>query len=151
MWICSHKVNLQRGKAASPPPCLSPGGSLGASWGRPGGVLGASWGRLGVVLGVLGRLGSVCGGGPLKIRFSFRNSPLLGGVLGRPGGVLGASWGRLGAVLGRLGASWEDLRGVWGRLGSVLERLGHLQASKIEKSLKNQRKTIKKHPKINLI
>ena len=62
-------VYLQRGNAASPPPCLLPGGRLGASWGRPGGVLGASWGRLGAVLGVLGRLGSVCGGGPLKNRF----------------------------------------------------------------------------------
>ena len=85
-------------------------GSLGASWGRPGGVLGASWGRLGLVLGVLGRLGSVCGGGPLKIRFSFRNSPLLGGRPGASwavlGGVLGASWARLGVVLGRLRTSW---------------------------------------------
>ena len=49
------------------------------------------------------------GGGPLKIRFGARNSPLLGGVLGHPGGVLGASWARLGAVLG-----------VLGRLGSFL-------------------------------
>ena len=40
-------ADLQRGKAASPPPCLSPGGSLGASWGRPGRILGPSWGRLG--------------------------------------------------------------------------------------------------------
>ena len=63
---------------------------------------------------------------------------------------LGASWGRLGDVLGTswrvLGASWAHLGASW----NVLERLGHLQASKIEKSLKNQRKTIKNHPNINL-
>ena len=41
--------------------------SLGGVLGSPGDVLGASWARLGAVLGVLGRLGSVCGGGPLKI------------------------------------------------------------------------------------
>ena len=68
--------------------------------------------------------------------------------------LLGTSWGvlgRLGDVLGAssrvLGASWPHLGASW----SVLERLGHLQASKIEKSLKNQRKTIKNHTNINLI
>ena len=114
--------NLQRGQAASPPPCLSPGGEfwgvLRASWGRPGGVLGASWGRFGLVLGVLGRLGSVCGGGTLKIRRSFRNSPLLVGVLGasraRLGAVLGSSWESWGV----LGASWGRLETSWGRLGA---------------------------------
>ena len=64
---------------------------------------------------------------------------------------LGASWGVLGTSWGRLGASWGRLGRILARLGGVLERLGHLQASKIEKSLKNQRKTIKKHPNINLI
>ena len=70
----------------------------------------------------------------------------------------GASWGAPGHLLGRLGASWGRLGAFWGRfgrilarLGSVLERIGHLQASKIEKNMKNQRKTIKKHPNINLI
>ena len=101
-----------------------PGGVLGASCGRPGGVLGASWGRLGVVLGVLGRLGSVCGGGPLKIRFSFRNSPLLGGVLGRLGASWGASWGRLGRVLGPSWGRLGSLGASWERLGAVLRRLG---------------------------
>ena len=70
------------------------------------------------------------GGGPLKIRFETRNSPLLGGVLGLPGGVLGASWARLGRVLGpswgrlgSLGASWERLGAVLRRLGDVLGRI----------------------------
>ena len=98
-------------------------GVLGASWGRLGRVLEPSWGRLGAVLGVLGRLGSVCGGGPLKNRFRAGSSPLLGGRLGaswgRPGGVLGASWGRLGS----LGASWARLGAVLRRLGDVLGRL----------------------------
>ena len=61
------------------------------------------------------------------------------GVLGRLGSILGTSWRVLGAPSAHLDASW-----------SVLERLGHLQASKIEKSLKNQRKTIKNHSNINL-
>ena len=68
---------------------------------------------------------------------------VLGGsgvILGRLGRVLAPLGGLLGASLAHLGASW-----------SVLERLGHLQASKIGKSLKNQRKTIKNHPNINLI
>ena len=74
-------------------------------------------------------------------------------ILVRLGGLLGTSWGVLGRLGDVLGASWRVLGASWAHLGaswSVLERLGHLQASKIEKSLKNQRKTIKNHPNINL-
>ena len=73
-------------------------------------------------------------------------------ILVRLGGLLGTSWSVLGRLGGVLGASWRVLGASWAHLGaswSVLERLGHLQASKIEKSLKNQRKTIKNHPNIN--
>ena len=83
----------------------------------------------------------------------------LGSVLGHLGGVLerlGASWAHVGASWGRLGASWERLGRVLGRLGLILgaswRRLGAseaksvaaiiLEASKIEKSLSKQWKTI---------
>ena len=63
------------------------------------------------------------GGGPLKIRFGARSSPLLGGRLGapwgRPGGVLGASWARLGAVLGVLGRLRRVLGLSWDVLGRI--------------------------------
>jgi hypothetical protein len=82
----------------------------------------------------------------------------LGGLLGASWARLGASWRPLGASLAHLGVLLAHLGASWARLGRVLEassrvlaRLGHLQASKIGKSLKNQRKTIKNHPNINPI
>ena len=68
-------------------------------------------------------------------------------------GVILAVLGGSGVVLGRLGRVLAPLGGLLGRLWPilcatwrVLARLGHLQASKIGKSLKNERKNIKNHP-----